>query len=391
MVRIYKDFTFEAAHQLVGYEGDCANVHGHSYKLRVGLLGLTEKQTGPDEGFLMDFSVLKSRVREIFLDRWDHSFLAKGDEAIVPALLETGCKVICLGFRPTAENMCRYILWLLFTNKLPVDSVTLHETETSFAEARIEDMCPDEFSSAGAQEINTSLTLPISEIFGPTIQGEGALVGKKTIFLRTWGCDNKCSWCDTKYSWDGQEPPDSMTLGKISEDIERIAYESGCRHLTLTGGNPCIHGENMGYLLQMLKLGGFTISLETQGTALPPWLAVLDSVTISPKPPSSSNPTGQGQLERFIAAARKMHIPYSIKIVVFDDGDYEYSKEIRKAFALTDEFFLQPGNPRGTFNLAESMARYESLVDKVLKDPDMNNARVLPQLHTWLWGDGRGK
>lgn len=389
MVRIYKDFTFEAAHQLEGYEGACANVHGHSYKLRVGLSGMPEEGRGPSGDFLMDFSIFKKRVKEIFLDEWDHSFLARGDEAILPALKEHGSKIVNLGFRPTAENMCRHILWELHLSGLPVESVILHETETSCAEARLEDLICEEYRCPNEKLPDINRTLPISEIFGPTIQGEGALIGKKSIFLRTYGCDDKCSWCDTGYAWDGQEQSKRMTLSEIHNSIEGLSADSGCHHVTITGGNPCIHGASMGDLLKLLKSEGFTLALETQGTALPDWLGLLDSVTLSPKAPSSRNITEEAGLLRFISMLRGAGVSYSIKIVVFDDEDYDYAKRIYRADCLTDDFFLQPGNPEGEFDLTQAIGRYESLVKKALGDSELNNVRVLPQLHTWLWGNER--
>lgn len=47
--------------------------------------------------------------------------------------------------------------------------------------------------------------IPFLEVFGPTIQGEGMVIGKKTMFVRTYGCDYGCVWCDTAYTWDGSE------------------------------------------------------------------------------------------------------------------------------------------------------------------------------------------
>ena len=46
---------------------------------------------------------------------------------------------------------------------------------------------------------------PVLEIFGPTIQGEGMVIGRKTMFVRTGGCDYRCSWCDSAFTWDGSQ------------------------------------------------------------------------------------------------------------------------------------------------------------------------------------------
>ncbi|MDU4929904.1 MAG: 7-carboxy-7-deazaguanine synthase QueE, partial [Staphylococcus epidermidis] len=50
--------------------------------------------------------------------------------------------------------------------------------------------------------------IPVLEIFGPTIQGEGRVIGRKTMFVRTAGCDYRCSWCDSAFTWDGSAKED---------------------------------------------------------------------------------------------------------------------------------------------------------------------------------------
>lgn len=134
-VSVCKMFTFDAAHQLVGHNGKCANVHGHTYKLEVVLKGKTVKEAGvSDEGFLMDFSDLKKIVKERIIDPLDHAFLAMGNEAVLETLQRTNAKVALLGFRTTAENLSSYICHQLKSAGLPVYSVKLWETPTAWAE-----------------------------------------------------------------------------------------------------------------------------------------------------------------------------------------------------------------------------------------------------------------
>lgn len=390
MVRIVREFQFEAAHQLEGHDGDCANIHGHSYRLQVGLLGEPSAEPGPKEGFVLDFKDLKSAVKRTFLDAWDHSFLAKGDETILPALESSGTKLVKLGFRATAENMCRHILKLLCGEGLPVEFVRLYETATSYAEANVRDIGLTETS---AFDIDETAALPVSEIFGPTIQGEGMLTGQKTLFLRMYGCDNKCSWCDSKYAWDEAERARPMTIRDIADNLERLEKKSGARHLTLTGGNPCIHtGSAMADLIRLLSREGFVINVETQGTILPDWIGLVSYVTLSPKPPSSGNPTGTDALGRFARKLELLSVPFSFKAVVFDSEDYEYFKGLYRRYPGSEyPWFVQPGNPGtdGELDLKESVENYEALCERVISDPELTHVRVLPQLHTWLWGNER--
>ena len=141
VVRICKIFTFDAAHQLTGHAGKCANLHGHTYTLEVVIAGEPHGPEHPsDEGFVMDFAQLKSIVKERVVDVFDHAFLAMGNEAAIDALRLSGSKVTILGFRTTAENMALYICYQLLEAGLSVYSVKLWETPTSFAEVYASDI-----------------------------------------------------------------------------------------------------------------------------------------------------------------------------------------------------------------------------------------------------------
>lgn len=222
MVQIAKEFEFEAAHQLESHDGQCANIHGHSYRLRVTLKGSPREQEDAKEGFVIDFKELKQRVKAAFLDEWDHAFLAKGTEAILPQMKSQGLKIVELGFRATAENMCQHIAWLLYKQGLPVDSVRLYETRTSYAQVAMEDLLRQGGPSCYNRPKPVCLDekLPVSEIFGPTIQGEGMAIGQKSLFLRMYGCDDHCSWCDSTYAMGGQGSHQST--GALNKSFKRF-------------------------------------------------------------------------------------------------------------------------------------------------------------------------
>lgn len=140
-VVVGKIFSFDAAHQLVGHFGKCANLHGHTYKLEVMLKAQPNQVVGSsDEGFVIDFYHLKKKVKELIVDRLDHAFIAKGDEPALQTLQHTGAKVVVLGFRTTVENMARYICWRLMKEGLPVYAVRMWETPTGWAEVYAEDI-----------------------------------------------------------------------------------------------------------------------------------------------------------------------------------------------------------------------------------------------------------
>ncbi|WP_342422417.1 6-carboxytetrahydropterin synthase QueD [Paenibacillus sp. FSL E2-0178] len=143
-VSVCKIFTFDAAHQLIGHKGKCSNLHGHTYKLEVVLKGVPSVEQGKsDEGFVVDFSDIKATVKQLVVDRLDHAFLAMGNEPVLETLTATGSKVALLSFRTTAENMSAYIAYELKRAALPVYSVKLWETPTSWAEVLAADI-PEE-------------------------------------------------------------------------------------------------------------------------------------------------------------------------------------------------------------------------------------------------------
>ncbi|WP_342435635.1 6-carboxytetrahydropterin synthase [Paenibacillus sp. FSL L8-0436] len=143
-VSVCKIFTFDAAHQLIGHKGKCSNLHGHTYKLEVVLKGKPSVEAGHSgEGFVIDFSDIKSTVQQSLVDRLDHAFLAMGNEPVLDTLTNTGSKVALLSFRTTVENMACYIAYKLKQAALPLYSVKLWETPTSWAEVLAEDIPED--------------------------------------------------------------------------------------------------------------------------------------------------------------------------------------------------------------------------------------------------------
>lgn len=138
-VRVTKSFTFEMAHALAGYDGDCRNIHGHSYKLFVTLRGMPLQQSGhPQDGMVMDFSQLKKLVREKVLDTYDHALALNGmaSQDVVRELAKHYGKVVALPFQPTCENLLLDIVEKIQGSLLPaveLFDVKLFETATSSA------------------------------------------------------------------------------------------------------------------------------------------------------------------------------------------------------------------------------------------------------------------
>ncbi|MDY0853948.1 7-carboxy-7-deazaguanine synthase QueE [Bacillus thuringiensis] len=234
--------------------------------------------------------------------------------------------------------------------------------------------------------------IPVLEIFGPTIQGEGMVIGQKTMFIRTAGCDYSCSWCDSAFTWDGsaKQQVRQMAPEEIWNELVEIGGEN-FSHVTISGGNPVLL-KNIQFLLTVLKENGIRTAIETQGSKWQEWLLQIEEVTISPKPPSSKMKTDFIMLDFIIRKLERKDI--SLKVVVFEDYDFEYAVKVHKRYPHVP-FFLQVGND-DTKTMDDAaliknlLLKYERLIEKAVQCKEMNDAKILPQLHALVWGNKRG-
>jgi 7-carboxy-7-deazaguanine synthase len=241
------------------------------------------------------------------------------------------------------------------------------------------------FASFAPFAVNLMKSILISEIFGPTIQGEGALVGRPTVFVRTGGCDYRCDWCDTLYAV-LPEYKDEWTKMSAPEIIHRVLELAGAPILvTISGGNPALQP-----LDELLDLGherGLTFALETQGSVAKEWFAKLDYLVISPKPPSSQMTTDWDALQNCVNNADvSTHI--SLKVVVFDEDDYQFAREVHRRFSQLP-FVLQVGTTNCDDGEKQITASTEWLLQRASRD-GWHDVTILPQLHVLLWGQKRG-
>ncbi len=143
VIRLTKEFSFEMAHLLGGYDGLCRNIHGHSYRLFVTVKGTPEADSSsPKYGMVMDFSVLKTIVKEEVVDRLDHAMLVRKGTPQASQLNGLAERIYEVDYQPTCENMvCDFAARI--KSRLPqsvsLHSLRLHETATSFAEWFAED------------------------------------------------------------------------------------------------------------------------------------------------------------------------------------------------------------------------------------------------------------
>ncbi|MNB84215.1 7-carboxy-7-deazaguanine synthase [compost metagenome] len=237
--------------------------------------------------------------------------------------------------------------------------------------------------------------IPVIEIFGPTIQGEGAVIGVKTMFVRTYGCDYRCGWCDSAFTWDGSAK-DKVQLMEpeaiLNELLDLAGDNFDC--VTISGGNPALIGESMADFVKLLHERGIQAAIETQGSRWQDWFYDIDVLTISPKPPSSGMVTDWEKLDDIINRLRLAgKAAHSLKVVVFNEEDFAYARNVHRRYPEIP-MYLQPGNEDVTEPgdiSARLLGRLEWLFNLVIADPAMNRVRVLPQLHALIWHNKRGK
>lgn len=253
--------------------------------------------------------------------------------------------------------------------------------------------------------------ITVSEIYGPVIQGEGMVVGRPTVFVRTAGCDYRCGQNPETNSFDGKFVCDSlyavlvqhratwtkMTAEEIMDKVVQLT-EGRPILITLSGGNPALQPCE-----ELIDLGhelGYKFAIETQGSVAPAWLHNLDSVTISPKPPSSYMETDWNRLRHWISTWSLHGFERCVKVVIFDDEDFEYARKVKQ---LADDYnvqmYLQAGTT-GPYQDTSEFLAISKFRDKILDRTDWlgrkvieagwHDVRVLPQVHALLYGAKRG-
>lgn len=222
--------------------------------------------------------------------------------------------------------------------------------------------------------------MKIAEIFY-SIQGEGRLAGVPSVFVRTSGCNLRCSWCDTPYtSW----KPEGVDM-PVPEILDHVRGFNA-RHAVITGGEPMI-ARGVGELSQGLREAGRHITIETAGTVFTPvW---CDLMSISPKL-ANSTPEGpwagpHDKLRIQIGVFRRLMdlCDYQLKFVVSRPEDIE---EIRDIVSLTR---AETGKvilmPEGI-----DPVRLQEKAVWVAELCKSEGFRYGPRLHVDIWGDRRG-
>lgn len=238
--------------------------------------------------------------------------------------------------------------------------------------------------------------IPVAEIFGPTIQGEGPHVGMKTLFVRVAGCDFKCAWCDSKFAWKIDGSIIRYDTKELADILVQECNNSKCSNVVLTGGNPCLY--DFKEVIDILHDNNITVDIETQGSKMPDWLLDVDLLVISPKAPSSKQPDVYKTVNEYMKLLTSIRQKVAIKIPVFNEEDFEFAM---KYYALVDyyrekgvdiDLYLSVGNTNTTEagDISKRvLTDYEKLINMVANSY-MERVFILPQVHTLVWGNKQG-
>ncbi|MDE5853788.1 MAG: 6-carboxytetrahydropterin synthase QueD [Ruminococcus sp.] len=127
--------SFDSAHFLAGYNGKCANIHGHRWTVEVKIKGENLQDSGEKRGMLIDFSDFKKAVKKL-ADDFDHAFIYEENSLrpeTVQALNSENFRLIEVSFRPTAENFAHHFYEILSAQGFEINSVTVYETPDNCA------------------------------------------------------------------------------------------------------------------------------------------------------------------------------------------------------------------------------------------------------------------
>ena len=221
----------------------------------------------------------------------------------------------------------------------------------------------------------------VSEVFGPTLQGEGPSIGRRCGFLRLGRCNLACTWCDTPYTWrwsdhDPEAELCEMGDAEILERLDAMRVEM----VVISGGEPLLQQRELEPLVDTARRDrGWRVEVETAGTIAP--TVAVDQWNVSPKLGSSGNPRDRRYkpdvLRAFNTTGRAV-----FKFVVTSEADLDEVSSIVEDCGL-DNVWLMPEGVDPT-----ALEQRLQWIAPAAIDRGWN---VTTRLHVLLWGDERGR
>ena len=219
----------------------------------------------------------------------------------------------------------------------------------------------------------------VSEVFGPTWQGEGPSLGRRAGFVRLGRCNLACTWCDTPYTWrwEDHDPAVELTTRTVDDVVAQLDA-MGVGLVVVTGGEPLLQQSHLPPLLRRLP----EVEIETAGTLAPKdeVVALVARFNVSPKLANSGNPLERRHkpdvLRAFEATGKA-----AFKFVAVDEGDLDEIADVVGECGLTDVWVMPEGRDAATI-----VDRSRRLIEPVLA----RGWNLTTRLHVLLWGDERG-
>ena len=226
------------------------------------------------------------------------------------------------------------------------------------------------------------MTLVVSELFGPTLQGEGPSAGRRAGFVRLGRCSLNCSWCDTPYSWDWKRYDPAVELHEI--DVGEVAVSIRAMdvpRVVVTGGEPLLQQRAVVELLRLLP--GLVVEVETNGIHAPePELVEhVERFNVSPKLANAGIGRGRRYKPEVLRALQATGKAV-FKFVACELPDLDEIEAMVAECDLTDVWVMPEGTDAQTL-----VARAQRLADAVVA----RGWHLTPRLHILLWGDERGR
>lgn len=227
-------------------------------------------------------------------------------------------------------------------------------------------------------------SLIVSEVFGPTWQGEGPSLGRRAAFVRLGRCNLACSWCDTPYTWDWDrfDPAEELETRSV-EEIAAAVDAMEAQLVVVTGGEPLLQQRHLPPLLSRLRASRHQVEVETAGTIEPAAEIVdlVDRFNVSPKLANSGNRRDRRykpEVLRQFAATGKA----AFKFVAATVADLDEVASIVEECDLAEVWIMPEGTDSATI-----VERSRALADEVLD----RGWHLTSRLHVLLWGDQRGR
>lgn len=225
--------------------------------------------------------------------------------------------------------------------------------------------------------------LLVSEVFGPTLQGEGPNAGRAAAFVRLGGCHLACSWCDTPYTWDAARHHLSNELViRRTDDVAAQALSLGAPLVVITGGEPALQAAEAARLADALNAAGTPVELETSGSLpLGPLAEAVRLVVASPKLTSSGLPV-RARL-RWGVLAKICELPHAVLKFVMRSPE-----ELAEVDGIVARLGIDPGRiwvmPEGT-EPGVVLERMAALATPVA----VRGWSLSGRLHVLIWGNDR--